>query len=54
MKRGLEIIASDSVDEVLKRTLVEEPERIEWSESDEVESVPAAEEQGERSGVVTH
>jgi ATP-dependent Lon protease len=54
VKRNMEIIASDSVDEVLKRTLVEEPERIEWSESDELESVPGAKDQGERSGVVTH
>ena len=54
VKRGLEIIATDSVDEVLKHTLVEEPTSIEWSESDEVESVPGAKDQGERSGVVTH
>jgi ATP-dependent Lon protease len=36
------------------RTLVSEPERIEWSESDELESVPAAKGKGERSGLVTH
>ena len=54
VKRSLEIVATDSVDEVLKHTLVEEPTRIEWSESDEVESVPAAKKEGERSGLVTH
>jgi ATP-dependent Lon protease len=54
VKRGLEIFAENSVDEVLKRTLVSEPERIEWSESDELESVPAAKGKGERSGLVTH
>jgi ATP-dependent Lon protease len=54
VKRNMKIIVSDSVDEMLKRTLVSEPERIEWNESDELESVSAAKDQGERSGVVTH
>jgi ATP-dependent Lon protease len=54
VKRNMEIIVSDSVDEVLKHTLVSEPERIEWNESDELESVPAAKDPGERSGLVTH
>ncbi len=54
VKRNLEIIATNSVDEVLTHTLVSEPARIEWSESDEVESVPAAKDEAERSGVVTH
>jgi len=54
VKRNMDIIVSDSVDEMLRRTLVSEPERIEWNESDELESVSAAKDQGERSGVVTH
>jgi len=54
VKRSLEIIATDSVDEVLKHTLVEVPTRIEWSEPEEVESVPAAKDEGARSGLVTH
>jgi len=54
VKRGLEIIATDSVDDVLRHTLVDAPTRIEWNDSDEVESVPAAKDDAERSGVVTH
>jgi ATP-dependent Lon protease len=54
VKRGLEIIATDSVDEVLRHTLVDEPARIEWSDSEEVESVPAAKDDAGRSGVITH
>jgi ATP-dependent Lon protease len=54
VKRNMKIIVSDSVDEMLKRTLVRVPERIEWNESDELESVPAAKDPGERSGLVTH
>ena len=54
VKRNMEIIAADSVDEMLRRTLVTEPQRIEWNEPDELESVPAAKDEGERSGVVTH
>ncbi len=54
VKRNMDIIVSDSVDEMLKRTLVREPERIEWNESDELESVPGPKDPGERSGVVTH
>jgi ATP-dependent Lon protease len=54
VKRNLGIIATNSVDEVLTHTLVRAPARIEWSEPDEVESVPAAKDEAERSGVVTH
>jgi len=54
VKRGMEIIATDSVDDVLRHTLVSEPARIEWSDSDEVESVPAPKGEADRSGVVTH
>jgi ATP-dependent Lon protease len=54
VKRNLEIIATDSVDDVLRHTLVSEPARIEWSDSDEVESVPAPKDDADRSGLVTH
>jgi ATP-dependent Lon protease len=54
VKRNLDIVATDSVDDVLRHTLVTAPTRIEWTESDEVESVPAAQDDGGRSGVVTH
>jgi len=54
VKRNLEIIATDSVDDVLRHTLVSAPARIEWSDADEVESVPAAKDDGDHSGVVTH
>ncbi|MEM7224006.1 MAG: endopeptidase La [Pseudomonadota bacterium] len=54
VKRGLEIITTESVDEVLAHALVETPTPIEWIESEEVESVSPASAEGERSGVVTH
>jgi ATP-dependent Lon protease len=54
VKRGLEIIACDSVDDVLAHALVEKPTPIEWIEPEEVESVPAAQDQPDRSGLVTH
>ncbi len=54
VKRALEILPADSVDDVLKHTLVKEPVAIEWDESDEIESVPDARDEGDRSGLVTH
>jgi ATP-dependent Lon protease len=54
VKRSLEIVSTDSVDEVLEHALVSKPIPIEWIESDEVESVTAAQEEAERDGIVTH
>ena len=54
VKRGLTIIPTDSVDEVLAHALVEELTPIEWIEPDEVESVTAQGAKGEHGGVVTH
>ena len=54
VKRGLEIVACDSVDEVLAHALVEKLTPIEWIEPEEIESVPAGKDQPERSGLVTH
>jgi ATP-dependent Lon protease len=54
VKRGLTIIATDSVNEVLEHALVEKPKAIEWIEADQVESVRSPLGEGERGGVVTH
>ena len=54
VKRGLEIIPIDSLDELLEHALVEKPTPIEWIESEEVESVTPTPNDGEHSGVVTH
>ena len=55
VKRGLEIIPTNSVDEVLEHALVEELTPIEWIDSDEdVEPVPSATEESGRGDVVTH
>ena len=53
VKRGLEIIATDSVDEVLEHALVRQLTPIEWIE-EEVEAVPPATAKDERSGVLPH
>jgi ATP-dependent Lon protease len=54
VKRGLKIIATASVDEVLEHALVEKPTPIEWIESEQVKPVRPSSENDERSGVVTH
>ena len=54
VKKGMKIIVCDSVDEVLKHALVNEPTAIEWIDSDEVEPVAGAPEGAERGGHVTH
>jgi ATP-dependent Lon protease len=54
VKRGLEIVPTDSVDEVLEHALASKPSPIDWVEPDEVESVTAAQEEAERGGIVTH
>jgi ATP-dependent Lon protease len=54
VKRGLKIIATASVDEVLEHALVEKLTPITWIESEQVKPVPPSSEKDERSGVVTH
>jgi ATP-dependent Lon protease len=54
VKRGLKIIATASVDEVLEHALVEKPTPITWIESEQVEPVRPSSEKDEHSGVVTH
>jgi ATP-dependent Lon protease len=48
VKRGLTIVATDSVDEMLEHTLISRPTAIEWIEPEEVVHV------AEHSGVVAH
>jgi len=54
VKRGLEIIPLDSVDEVLSFALVDKLIPIEWTEPDDVESVPGKSGGPEHDGIVTH
>ncbi|MCH8000322.1 MAG: endopeptidase La, partial [Proteobacteria bacterium] len=54
VRRGLEIIPLDTVDEILRLALVTEPTPIEWAEPSEVEAVRSVRDKGERSGLVTH
>ncbi|MDJ0609156.1 MAG: endopeptidase La [Kiloniellales bacterium] len=54
VKRGLKIIATDSVDEVLQHALTEKPTAIDWSDPDPVEPVPTGQNEGERGGLLTH
>ncbi len=55
VKRGMEIVPTSTVDEVLEHALVEKLTPIEWNESDEeVRATPAPEGDQSRSGVVTH
>ena len=53
VKRGLEIVATDSVDEVLEHALQHAPTPIEWSE-DEVETVRSSGSDEDHPGVTTH
>ena len=48
VKRGLTIVATESVDEMLEQALISRPTAIEWIEPEEVEHVV------EHSGVVAH
>ena len=55
VKRGMEIVPTATVDEVLERALVDKLTAIEWNESDEeVGATRAPEGDGSRSGLVTH
>ena len=54
VKRSLELVSTETIDDVLEHALVEELTPIEWLEPEEVEPVPAAAGDGEHEGVVTH
>ena len=54
VKRGLEIIAVDSLTEVLEHALVKPLVPIEWEEADETATVAAAGSKEDLDGVVTH
>ena len=54
VKRALEIVPTENVDEVLEHALVEKLSAIEWLEPEDVEAVPAGSGDGEHEGVVTH
>ena len=53
VKRGMEIVTVDTVDEVLEHALVQTLTPIEWDD-DEVEPVPTGAEDGDLAGVVKH
>jgi ATP-dependent Lon protease len=52
--RGLEIIPSHSVEEILRHALVRELTPIEWVDPSEVEAARSAQEKDSRGGVITH
>ena len=54
VKRGLEIVSNDTVDEVLRHALVSKPTPIEWVEPSEAEAARQVQDDGDHSGVVTH
>jgi ATP-dependent Lon protease len=54
VKRGMEIVSCDSVDEVLAKTLTSELTPIEWIKPDDVEPVPATPGEPDRGDVLTH
>jgi ATP-dependent Lon protease len=53
VKKGIQIVPVNHVDEVLKIALVKELEAIDWTEPPETDTPPAAKSDGE-AGVVTH
>jgi ATP-dependent Lon protease len=54
VKRGLEIISTETVDDVLKHSLIRMPVPIEWNEADELAAVRSSDEGERTSGVTTH
>ncbi len=54
VKRGLEVIAVDSLEEVLEHALVKPLVAIEWEAADEAATVAAAGSKEDLGGVVTH
>jgi ATP-dependent Lon protease len=54
VKRGLNIVPVESLDEVLRHALVKMPVPIEWTEPNEVEAARTKPAKDEHSGLVTH
>ncbi len=54
VKRSLEIVSTETIDDVLEHALVEELTPIEWMEPDDVDAVATTSGDGEHKGVVTH
>jgi ATP-dependent Lon protease len=54
VRRGLEIIASDSVEEILRYALVKEMTPIQWADPSDVEAARSVQEKDTRGGVITH
>ncbi len=54
VRRGLNIIPSNSVDEVLRHALVGEMTPIEWVEPSDVEAARSVQDKDEHGGVITH
>ena len=54
VKRGLEIIALATIDEVLGHALTAQPEPIEWPEGETVEQLTAKPTEVEDGDVLTH
>ena len=54
VKRGLKIVATESVDQVLETTLVKKPTPIEWPDPESVDPVASQQNEGERGGLLTH
>ena len=54
VKRGLKIIPTNSIDEVLEHALVEKLTAIEWLEAEDVDAVTSSQKSDERGDMVTH
>ncbi|MEX2407572.1 MAG: S16 family serine protease, partial [Rhodovibrionaceae bacterium] len=54
VKQALEIVPCTTIDDVLEHALVEQPQPIEWSESDEVDPVASRDGAGDSGEVLTH
>ena len=54
VKRGLKIIPTNSIDEVLEHALVEKLAAIEWLEAEDVDAVASSQKSDERGDMVTH
>jgi ATP-dependent Lon protease len=54
VKRGLEIVPTNSIDEVLEHALTEKLSSIEWFEPEDVEPVRSTPGEGDRGDILTH
>jgi len=54
VKRGMEIIPVEFLDDVLERALVSKPTPIDWNESGGIESTHASSIEDDHGGLVTH